>query len=230
MKNEIMFLDVETTGTEEEDRIIQVAYKYHDHEANFVEYFRPIVPITIEAMSIHNITEEMVKDKPSFMGNPMHDFLQEELTEGRAVLVAHNAPFDIEFLNKELIQVPRFICTLKVAHHWDKKGELTKHNLPYLRYFLGLKFDEEINPHDALSDVLVLEKLYEFFISEGYTAEQMEAITAKPIILKKMPFGKHRGEEFKDIPRDYIIWGLKNMDKMDENLEATFKYWVNKGV
>jgi len=230
MENRIVYIDCETTGIEEEDRLVQVAYKYRDYDASIVEYFKPQVPISVEAMSVHHITNEMVADKKQFMGSEMHSNLKIEFEDVGDIFVAHNAKFDIDMLQKEGIEVPHSICTLKVAHDWDKKAELTMHNLQYLRYYLGLKFDEPINPHDALSDVLVLEKLYEFFISEGYTALEMEAITAKPIILKKMPFGKHRGEFFDKIPRDYIIWGLKNMDKMDENLEATFKYWINKGI
>jgi len=65
MENNLIFLDVETTGTEEKDRIVQVAYKYLKGES-FVEYFKPEIPISIDAMSVCHITNEMVADKPAF--------------------------------------------------------------------------------------------------------------------------------------------------------------------
>jgi DNA polymerase III epsilon subunit-like protein len=58
-----IFLDTETTATDEDDRLCQIAYKT---EAGFIanELFYPGKTISIEAMSINHITNEMVKDKP----------------------------------------------------------------------------------------------------------------------------------------------------------------------
>ena len=60
-----IFLDTETTGTDKDDRLCQIAFKT---EAGLIvnELFNPGKPISIEAMSIHHITNEMVMDKPLF--------------------------------------------------------------------------------------------------------------------------------------------------------------------
>ena len=220
-----MFLDVETTGVEEHDRLIQVAYKYLNGEA-FVEYFKPPIPISVDAMSICHITNNMVADKQPFVESEMHDFLQAELGDGPTILVAHNANFDIGFLEKEGVNVPSYICTMKVTHHWDKKAVLEKHTLQYMRYYFGLEFDKEINPHDALSDVFVLEELFKYYLKEGYTIEQMMKISQEPIIMKRVPFGKYKGLLWKDVPRDYLIWMRKQVD-LEPNLKATLDHYIN---
>ena len=54
----------------------------------------------------------------------------------------NNAKFDLSFLERYGLKFEDHICTLKVAHDHDKKGELGKHNLQYLRYYYDLKFKE----------------------------------------------------------------------------------------
>jgi len=51
-----IFLDTETTGTDEDDRLCQIAFKT---EAGLIvnKLFNPGKPISIEAMSIHHITD-----------------------------------------------------------------------------------------------------------------------------------------------------------------------------
>ena len=62
-------------------------------------------------------------------------------------------------LVKEGIHTPKSICTLKLARYLDPNGVIPKYNLQYLRYFLGIQIDA--TAHDALGDILVLEKLFE---------------------------------------------------------------------
>ena len=60
-----IFLDTETTGTEKEDRLCQLAYKTEAGKiAN--QLFKPPLPIKIDSMCVHHITNEMVADKPAF--------------------------------------------------------------------------------------------------------------------------------------------------------------------
>ena len=112
----ILFLDTEATGNDTKtDRLCQVCYKYN--KQFFTEYFKPPVPISIKAMSITHITNEMVADKPAFIGSPYAQDLEKKLSD--AVLVAHNAPFDVGMLKAEGMEVPRYICTLKLSRFLD---------------------------------------------------------------------------------------------------------------
>lgn len=225
-----LFLDVETTGTKPEDRLIQLAYKMRGSHTWGNCLFKPSLPISIEAMSTHHITEEDVENCPPFVGHSLYDELQSHFNNPETVFVAHNAQFDMGFLTREGIKLPAsHICTMKMAHHHDKEGKLDRHTLQFLRYLYGLKFETRIDPHDAMSDVLVLEKLFAFY-EEFYSIEEMVAISAKPILLKKFPFGKYKGEWFKDVVKrdlDYLLWMRRGITDLDENLKYTLEYYIN---
>jgi len=226
--NNIIYLDTETTGVEDTDRLCQLAVKRIGDKEGLQWLFKPPVPISVEAMSITHITNEMVADCITFHDSHVKSDLQKSFLGGD-ILVAHNAHYDMEILKREGMTLPaKHICTMKVSHFHDKDAELNKNNLQYLRYFYGLKFDEKINPHDAMSDVIVLEKLFEYYL-QHYTVEEMVKISARPILLKKMMFGKYKDMWFKDIyakDKDYLNWCLREMKNMDENLKYTVEYYL----
>ncbi|RPH90739.1 MAG: 3'-5' exonuclease, partial [Desulfobacteraceae bacterium] len=145
-----IFIDTETTGTGTEDRLCQIAFKPAGGPA-VCETFNPGRPISIDAMSIHHITNRMVQGKPPFLRSGTHAQLQSLIRNDDNVIVAHNARFDVDMLNREGIYPPRMICTLKLARYLYKNGFIPKYNLQYLRYFLDLEI--EATPHSALGDV-----------------------------------------------------------------------------
>ena len=63
-----IFLDTETTGSGPADHLCQIAFKTDGGDA-VNELFNPGMPITIDAMTVHHITNEMVRDKPRFRGS-----------------------------------------------------------------------------------------------------------------------------------------------------------------
>lgn len=228
MKNNLLFIDTETTGIKETDRIVQVAYRIGGQKVWSEGLFKPEVPISFDAMSITHITNEDVADKPIFKDSEMFKDLKTWFGDILTVLVAHNADYDMKMLAKEGLNVPqRHICTMKISHHHDKEAELEKNNLQYLRYYYNLKFEEKINPHDALSDIIVLEKLLTYY-EQFYTIDEMVRISSKPILLKKFPFGKHKGEFLKEVivsDRSYFEWMWNTID-MDENMRHTIGYYL----
>ena len=132
-----IFLDTETTGNGHDDRIFQIAFKTEKGEA-VNELFNPGMPITIDAMTVHHITNEMVRDKPGFRNSDIWKQLQDVVNSEGAVMVAHNAGFDVDMLKKEGIEPKNVICTLKLARYFDKDGVIPKYGLQYLRYYLSL--------------------------------------------------------------------------------------------
>jgi len=102
-------LDTETTGLSAEngDRIIEigcvelVARKLTGH--NLHHYVNPERDSHEDALKVHGISNEFLRDKPKFA--QIVDELLAYL-DG-AELIIHNAPFDIGFLNKELERVGR---------------------------------------------------------------------------------------------------------------------------
>jgi DNA polymerase III epsilon subunit-like protein len=220
-----IFLDTETTGNGPNDRLCQIAFKPENGPA-VCELFNPGKPISIEAMAIHHITEKMVADKPPFKESDEYVKLQKLVSDINNIIVAHNAKFDMTMLLVEGISTQRVICTLKLARHLDKNGVIPKYNLQYLRYFLGLEINAKA--HDASGDILVLEKLFSRLnIKFRKNAKLMDPvqemihISSKPVLLPRMPYGKHKGVLFSDVPREYLEW--LSGTELDEDMAYTVK-------
>ena len=155
--SKLIFFDTETTGNTEKDFLCQIAYKSGDEK--FVGLYKPEIKIPPEASAVHHITNKMVADKKSFSESEDRQKIKELFERKNSVVVAHNAPFDLMIIKKEGIEPKKFICTLRVARALDKEEKIDRYNLQYLRYLLEIEIDADA--HDALGDVLVLEKLFE---------------------------------------------------------------------
>lgn len=98
-------LDTETTGLEPSDghRIIEIGcVELIDRRLtrnNFHQYMQPDREIDQGAVEVHGITNEFLSDKPRF-ADIAEDFLS--YVRG-AELIIHNAPFDVGFLDHELV-------------------------------------------------------------------------------------------------------------------------------
>lgn len=99
-----LFLDTETTGLSAEggDRVIElgcvelVNRKLTGNNLHF--YFNPGRDSHEDALKVHGISNEFLRDKPKFK-----DVVQEILNYVQgAEIIIHNAAFDVGFLNKEL--------------------------------------------------------------------------------------------------------------------------------
>ncbi|MEO6321772.1 MAG: DNA polymerase III subunit epsilon [Polaromonas sp.] len=102
-------LDTETTGLSAEngDRIIEIGCvelvrrKLTGNNKHF--YLNPGRDSHEDALKVHGISNEFLKDKPKFaaVADELLDYLQ------GAEIIIHNAPFDVSFLNKELELIGR---------------------------------------------------------------------------------------------------------------------------
>ena len=235
----IIFFDTETTGNTEKDFLCQIAYKT-DSE-NLVGLYKPPIKVPAEASAVHHITNKILEDKPAFKES--NDFLKiKELFENKdSVVVAHNAPFDLMIIKKEGIVPVNFICTLRLARYLDPDEKIEKYNLQYLRYFLDIEIDA--TAHDALGDVLVLEKLYgrlkkkiieQENINEIEAVKKMIEISSHPSLFKSIKFGKYNGKKIDEIIKDdrgYLEWLLAQKiesDQIDEDWIYTLKHYLGK--
>jgi DNA polymerase-3 subunit epsilon len=120
---EIIF-DTETTGLDplNGDRIVEIgAIELVNHIPSgrrFHAYLNPERPMSVEAARIHGLDDAFLKDKPRFAEIAVD--LVAFLTEGN--LIAHNASFDMAFINAELARLAhppisdeRVIDTLMLA-------------------------------------------------------------------------------------------------------------------
>jgi exodeoxyribonuclease X len=234
---QLIFLDTETTGNDvAKDRLCQICYRIGKETRT--EYFKPPVPVSVKAMSITHITNKMLADKEPFIGSRMSKDLQALLSEG--VLVAHNAKFDIAMLAAEGMSVPKYICTLRIARSLNSDNVIPEYNLQYLRYYLGLEV--EGHPHDAESDVNVLEAVFERQLAKimeripnrNQAIEEMIRISEKPTLFKKINFGKYKDKGLEEVatsdPR-YLEWLLAEKRKtpeMEEDWIYTLEHYLKR--
>jgi len=112
-----IFLDTETTGLSAEggDRIIEIGCvelvnrKLTRNNLHF--YLNPERDSHEDALKVHGISNEFLRDKPKFseVAQELMDYVQ------GAEIIIHNAAFDLGFLNKELERVGQGAFALSVS-------------------------------------------------------------------------------------------------------------------
>ena len=157
-------LDVETTGLNAGvDRIVQLACVELINGCTLGEkvswIFNPGILIPDESTQVHGIRDKDVQGKPSFA-----DKVQEFLSLiGDSPLIAHNAEFDIGFLNAELkraghVQLTNpIIDTLPMLRARVGTGRA---NLDAACRMFGIPLGRRKNRHDALIDAELLAEVY----------------------------------------------------------------------
>jgi DNA polymerase-3 subunit epsilon len=160
-------LDTETTGLSAEagDRIIELgcvelyARKLTGNNLHF--YFNPERDSHEDALKVHGISNEFLRDKPKFVE------LTEEILDylSDAELIIHNAAFDIGFLNKELERVGKKPLKAYVSNVIDTLA-MAKEMFPGKRNSLDALCDRlEVDNsgrtlHGALLDAELLADVY----------------------------------------------------------------------
>ena len=237
-----IILDTETTGTAENDRVIQLGYMVlggKDIEVHN-EFYTSDIPISFGAMEVHGITPDMIVGKPECKDGKSYKRLLELNTPDNYMII-HNAPFDLGMLEKEGFDTQmKVIDTLRVAKHVFADEEA--HRLQYFRYKMELykqeeaeakKLDIVVKAHDAIGDVLVLklflsklrEEVQKQFPNEN-PVEKMVDLTNTPILIKTFRFGKHKDKTLEEVAIDdagYLRWMLKSMDNLDDDM----RYSIN---
>ena len=161
---EIIF-DTETTGLDNKlDRVIEIGgvelINKFPTGRTFHKYINPQGrQVHPEALAVHGISNEQLLDKPTF-AEVLDEFL--EFFDG-AKLVAHNAMFDLGFINAELarlgqaeIQSERIIDTLALAR---RKHPMGPNSLDALCRRYGIDNSHRAK-HGALLDSELLAEVY----------------------------------------------------------------------
>lgn len=179
-----IFLDTETTGLSADngDRIIEIGCvemvnrKLTGNNKHF--YLNPERDSHEDALKVHGISNEFLRDKPKFA--QIADELLVYL-EG-AELIIHNAPFDVAFLNKELERLGKGPITQFVAGITDTLA-MAKDMFPGKRNSLDALCDRlEVDNsgrtlHGALLDAELLADVY-INMTRGQDALLIDAHTS----------------------------------------------------
>ena len=235
-----VLFDTETTGNQEEDRVIQFGAMIVDQKGKveaFDELCSSEIPIKLEAMEVHNITPDLLIGKPKAIETNFYKKL-EELNFNENFLIAHNISFDMGMIKKEgFVNQYQLIDTLRCAKHLFP--ELAYHRLQYIRYALELfkvedaeasKHNITIKAHDAIGDVLVMKIFLSKLVAKcreiypDYNPiEKLADLTKTPVFIKTFKFGKYKGKDVAQVAREdagYLNWMKTNME-LDEDLRYT---------
>ena len=149
--------DVETTGmSPSRDRIIQIGAVRIDKDGYISRYNSFVNPgrsVPAQLVSVHHITDEMLAEAPVFaqVGREFLDFA------GNSTLVAHNARFDLGFLQESLARTGlplwkgRTLDTLRLIK--TTHPGLPSYKLQSLRAVFQLDSNADMQAHRADADV-----------------------------------------------------------------------------
>lgn len=224
----IRVVDLETTGTEPTDRVVEIAacdLVDGDMRGPWATLINPGIPIPPALSAIHHIIDEDVAGKPGWPEGATDLLIGAPRAEAFA---AHNAKFERQWITDELIGGVPWVCTYRCALRvWpDAPG----HNNQTLRYWLkpdGLSRSEAAIAHRAGPDAYVTAFTLRELLKRA-TVEQLIAWSAVPALLPRVTFGKHRGAAWTDVPRDYLEWMCRQND-MSEDAKFTAQYHLNGG-
>jgi DNA polymerase-3 subunit epsilon len=174
MLREIVF-DTETTGLDvaNGDRLIEIGCIEIVNRVptgrEFHSYLNPERQVHPDAVAVHGLTDEFLRDKPRF-AEVVDEFLA---FIADAPLVAHNGTFDLGFINAELtrtsrtaLAASRIVDTLALARRRHPAGPNTLDAL-CKRYGIDLS---QRTKHGALLDSLLLASVYVELLGERQAA------------------------------------------------------------
>lgn len=178
-------LDTETTGLDARgsDRVIEIGcieiYNRIPTGAEYHCYINPEREVPAEAEAVHGLTTTFLSDKPKFdaVASEFLNFILDD------VLVIHNAPFDIGFLNAEFdrlgkpgIEMDRVVDTLQLARRKHPSGP---NNLDALCKRYGIDNSKRVK-HGALMDALLLADVYVELLGERQAVLSLTADAGDP--------------------------------------------------
>jgi len=193
LEGEFVVFDIETTGLSNiNDEIIEIgAVKIKNKKIvdTFETFVNPQIPISSFITKLTGIDESMVKDAP-LIEEVLPKFL--EFAKG-AVLVAHNANFDVSFIKSKakklgLTVENTVLDTLELSRHLYQ--ELKNYKLDTLAEFFEVKL---LHHHRAVEDakataeifIKMLEKLQEIGIKS--VSEINSVLMEREVDVKKLP-------------------------------------------
>jgi exodeoxyribonuclease X len=219
----IRVIDLETTGVDSTDHVVEagsVDLLPDGTIGRFQEHLiRPPCPIPPEARAVHHISDEDVAH-----AKPWDTVCSTLFDRGNCsdlvAFAAHNAAFDQQWLPPDLQGNLPLICTYKAAVHvWP---EAPRHTNQVLRYWLGLDMDRSLadRAHRAMPDAYVTAHLLREILKHA-SIEYLIRWTSEPVLLPRVPFGRHRGQSWVDVPPDYLQWILRQQDMSEDVVHTT---------
>jgi exodeoxyribonuclease X len=224
-------IDVESTGIPEPNdphAIVEIGWcdvqqrlgRWAPDRAWQATLVNPGRPIPAEASAVHHIVDSDVQASPTppqairrALGGAPDD----------VVLAAHHADFERAFINGAM----PWICTWKAALRlWP---DAPAHSNQVLRYHLALAMDRTVAmpAHRAGPDAYATAWLLAAILNAGADIAELIRWSDGPALLPRVPFGKHRGAKWEDVPTDYLRW-VAEKSELDRDAKANALHHLKK--
>lgn len=219
------FLDTETTGTTHDRGVVEVAWVLTDENFNITESVQSLIDpeqmIAPAASGVHGLTNKDVENSPT-----LSEFFSEDdpscygrKLPGNLVVLGHRINFDTHtigpYIDGEFVEA----CSLRWARRVYEDSD--DHKLSTLVFALDLPRSE--GAHRAMADVMSAYYLAKHLCERtGLTLRQYAEASQETFPMARLPFGKHRGSTFDEVPTPYLIWMQEKME-MDPDLEFSVK-------
>jgi DNA polymerase-3 subunit epsilon len=250
LKNPLLFFDLETTGLDiSRDRIVEIAAVKVFPDGHVEEKRRlinPTIPIPKEAQDVHHISDEDVKDQPTFkqVAKSLAQWM-----EGCDIAGYNSTRFDIPLLAEEFLRAGvdfdfrkrKLIDVQNIFHKMEQRTLVAAY-----AFYCNKNLDDA---HSALGDVRATYEVlkaqldrYEGTLQNDvkfladFTTRNRLADYAGRIILNDQDepvfnFGKHRGRKVIDVLRaepSYYDWMMNGDFTLDTKKVLTDIYLESK--
>jgi DNA polymerase III subunit epsilon len=187
LQRDLVFFDIESTGLNViRDRILQIALiKYLKTGGEPLEMelmINPEIPISEESISIHGITPEMLKDKPTFaqVGPQIFEFI------GDSDIAGYNSDrFDVPMLMEEFARI-NIDFDIDTRSLIDVQKIFYKMEPRTLKAALALYCGKELeDAHNALADVRATADVFKGQLVKYQNQDHIDGdgyVTPKPIV------------------------------------------------
>ncbi len=189
---EFVVFDLETTGAKAPPCRITEIGAYRVKRGEIVEEFQTLVnpetPIPAFITSLTGISDGMVANAPKF-AYVVHDFLE---FIGDAVLVAHNSPFDMRFLNHEIGRIygdyrlaNPCLCTVQLSR--NLLPDIENHKLKTIAEHYSISL---INHHRASADAYATARIFVNFLVALETEGRGDLNTIRRLSQRKLNYAR----------------------------------------
>lgn len=215
-----LVLDCETTGLTEQDKIVEIAWCELEIDcgigiipgSEFLSYVNPEIPISPSASGVNGVRNEDVQEAPTID--------EIDFPTGEICIVGHNVKFDIRYVSPYM-NIVDSLCTCLLSRRIFP--ECPDHKLQTLCAYRNIP---RHSAHRALGDVRSTTNLLDDMCE--YTGRSFQHLLdwlKTPFQYEFMPFGKHKGMPFNEVPRSYFEWLNKQGDVDPDMRHSLIKYF-----
>ena len=224
----LVIYDTETTGVRSDARIVELAAVILTDDGDSCAFHSrcdPGIIIPAEASAVHGITNADVEGFPSDsqVVDELHEVLEKimQTATNPLVLAGHNTSFDARILGYYRPLPDHLkLCTLREARRLYPTAD--NHQLGTLHEMLI--HTEGLKAHSAMDDVyMTLDLINHFTEVTGMGYVDMAQNQIRPKSIRTMPFGKHKGKKFADIPKSYLKYMLENIPDLDADVKLAMQ-------